>query len=283
MLKVSNIYPILLLFWGQCVLPQEAPPFLDKFCILCNNSCEDGPNFHRWIVSEQVVAPDNFEQVGKVINGQFPGPTITIGTFQHLVVLVENRLSVPLTIHWHGLHQDRTVAADGAGFVTQADIPPNGKYTYCMFIEDEPGTHMYHAHTDIDIIWIHGALIVKDNNPPIWAKTRDAGKYHYDEERLLILEQLYHEPVERFVQSLTTAGVPRPATQSLMINGQSFGVWPTGNSNAEGYSLISVQRMKTYRFRIINLSSELMFRFEIEDHSMTVIEMDGIICVQSQS
>ncbi|OXA64310.1 Laccase-2 [Folsomia candida] len=142
---------------------------------------KDGDTLISYAVTENgVLAPDNFEQVGKVINGQFPGTTITI---------VENRLPVPLTIHWHA-------------FVTQADIPPNGKYTYCMFIEDEPGTHMYHAHTQIDIIWIHGALIAKDNNPLIWARTGDAAKYHYDEEPLLILEQLYHEPITNFFSNL---------------------------------------------------------------------------------
>ncbi len=55
--------------------------------------------------------------------------------------------------------------------------------------------------------------------------------------------------------------------------------WP-GNINplpAQGYSVISVQQGRRYRFRIMNLSAELLFRLDIEGHTnFTVIEMDGI-------
>lgn len=115
------------------------------------------------------------------------------------------------------------MAADGAVFVTQGDIPPNGTYTYCMYIGEEAGTHMYHGHTAFDIIWIHGALIVKDPNPPLWARTKDRHKYFYHEERILIFEQLFHDPIEQFSLSLKNISVARPITQSLLINGQSFG------------------------------------------------------------
>jgi iron transport multicopper oxidase len=42
--------------------------------------------------------------------------------------------------------------------------------------------------------------------------------------------------------------------------------------------VIEVEAGKTYRFRLINLSSEFMFRFKIQGHSkLTVIEMDGVL------
>jgi hypothetical protein len=88
---------------------------------------------------------------------------------------------------------------------------------------------MYHAHVGMNIIWIHGALIVTDPQPTYSDSSALPSQYFYDEERILILEQLYHEPIETFVDSLFNFTIPRPTTQSLLINGKSFGEYEFRN------------------------------------------------------
>ncbi|EMS55299.1 Laccase-19 [Triticum urartu] len=65
-----------------------------------------------------------------VVNGQLPGPTIDITDGDTVVVHVINRLPHGLTIHWHGVRQMRSCWSDGAGFVTECPIPPDGDHVY---------------------------------------------------------------------------------------------------------------------------------------------------------
>lgn len=58
-----------------------------------------------FIISEGLVSPDNFVQKGILINGQFPGPPITVNKYDTLVVRVVNLLNSTFTLHMHGLHQ----------------------------------------------------------------------------------------------------------------------------------------------------------------------------------
>lgn len=58
-------------------------------------------------------------------------------------VIVENKLDVPTGIHWHGLILPNN--QDGVPFVTQAPIPPGGKYSY-NFPLVQAGTFWMHAH-----------------------------------------------------------------------------------------------------------------------------------------
>ncbi len=95
---MSTVYNFVILFhtiilafffgWNHVVVSQKLPLIVDEFCIACNNICESGPNFHRWVLSEQLVAPDNFAQIGYTINNLYPGPPIRINPSSHLVILV---------------------------------------------------------------------------------------------------------------------------------------------------------------------------------------------------
>ncbi|OXA52027.1 laccase-2 [Folsomia candida] len=250
-----------------------------NFCDYCANQCDHGPNFHYWIVEEKELSPDNYVQTGKVINGRFPGPTIRVFPHEYLVVKVENRLPVGLSIHWHGLHQEHTLASDGAEMITQHEIQTNNTFTYCMHIGNQEGTYAYHAHSRLDIIWIHGALIIVDP-PVLLANLLRLPDYTYQDERVIILEQLYHIPLSELMDRLLVTGGPRPPTASLLINGKSYGKWSDAANNkfidCGGYHVTKVLWGVTYRFRVMNLSSDKFLRFYITNHKMRVIEADGI-------
>lgn len=78
-------------------------------------------------------------------NGSTPGPTIIVYPGDYVNIRVNNQLSVPTSVHWHGLDVPNQV--DG---VSEAEpspaIEPGGSYDYRFHITNPPGTHMYHAH-----------------------------------------------------------------------------------------------------------------------------------------
>ena len=65
------------------------------------------------------------------INGQFPGPTITVYEGQQVVVKVTNKLlQEGIGIHWHGILQRNTPWMDGVPGVSHCAILPDETFTY---------------------------------------------------------------------------------------------------------------------------------------------------------
>lgn len=112
-------------------------------------------------ITEGIVQPDNYRQMGYLINGMFPGPTIYVNQHDLLQVTCINRMSEPTTLHFHGLLQAQSLGSDGVPDVTQHPIMPNETYTYEILIGTQTGTFMYHGHVRFDIVYIHGALIIR--------------------------------------------------------------------------------------------------------------------------
>lgn len=60
------------------------------------------------VISEGAVAPDNYEQTGILINGQFPGPPIVVDKNDIVVLQVVNLLPRGFAMHMHGVLQRGT-------------------------------------------------------------------------------------------------------------------------------------------------------------------------------
>ncbi|MDI9260430.1 multicopper oxidase family protein [Alicyclobacillus sendaiensis] len=98
-------------------------------------------------------------------NGTAPGPLLVAHQGDVMEVTVRNRLSVPLTIHWHGIPVPG--AEDGVPGVTQNPIPPRGSYTY-EFVATEAGTYWYHSHEasfEEVGLGLYGAIVVLPKHP----------------------------------------------------------------------------------------------------------------------
>ncbi|MFD8302846.1 multicopper oxidase domain-containing protein [Streptomyces sp. NPDC059690] len=93
-------------------------------------------------------------------NKTVPGPEIHADVGDVLRARVVNRLSEPLTIHWHGIALRNDM--DGVPGVTQKAIKPGGQFVYTFTVTD-PGTFFYHSHvgTQLDR-GLYGPLIVND-------------------------------------------------------------------------------------------------------------------------
>lgn len=94
------------------------------------------------------------------LNRGTPGPSLFLRQNQATYVTVENRLSVPTGIHWHGLELDGW--ADGVPDWSASDgkvspaIEPGASFTYKLS-SMRSGTFIYHSHLD-DIQQLTGGL-----------------------------------------------------------------------------------------------------------------------------
>jgi manganese oxidase len=98
-------------------------------------------------------------------NGTVPGPEIRVRAGDQVRFVVQNQLSEPFALHFHGvtLPNDQ----DGVPFVTQPAIMPGEYWTYEFEIVDPPGIYVYHSHfNSAEQVGkgLYGALIVEPKN-----------------------------------------------------------------------------------------------------------------------
>ncbi|KAJ2796027.1 ferroxidase fet3, partial [Coemansia guatemalensis] len=149
---------------------------------------------------------------------------------------------------------------DGPAMVTQCGIPPGRSFTY-EYQVNQAGTFWLHGHDHHqNSDGLRTPLIVRDkHNPP----------FYYDKEYVLSLEDWYDAPfADRLADTLNPNKPfpPPPSFPHALINGF--------NGNHTGPLLFDAG--KTYRIRLINMSTTEWFKFAMPGHQMEVIEADGI-------
>jgi FtsP/CotA-like multicopper oxidase with cupredoxin domain len=99
-------------------------------------------------------------------NGGHPGPLLRARQGELLPVLVDNRLEVATTVHWHGLRLHN--AMDGVPYVTESPIAPGARALYTLLCRDA-GTYWYHPHLRTEeqmVRGLAGAIVVDEPTPP---------------------------------------------------------------------------------------------------------------------
>ncbi|MCY9659451.1 multicopper oxidase family protein [Paenibacillus chondroitinus] len=100
-------------------------------------------------------------------NNSVPGPQIRVKQGETVKVNLKNELSVPVSIHWHGVPVPN--AMDGIPGMTQDAVQPGKSFTY-EFKADVPGTYWYHSHQDsvnqVDR-GLYGSFIVEPKNDKV--------------------------------------------------------------------------------------------------------------------
>ncbi|CAG8513572.1 5664_t:CDS:2 [Dentiscutata heterogama] len=226
-------------------------------------------------ITKESFAPDGFEREMYLINGQFPGPTIECNKDDVLVINVENCLNEDTTIHCHGIFQRGTPWYDGNPGETQCGIPPNETFTH-KFNVNQSGTYWYHSHSRTQYIeGIVGPLIVHDPQDPYIDE--------YDEEIIILLQDWYHTDSKTLLATFLSPesqGV-EPVPDNGLINGKnSFNCSAAPKDSVckdaplAGFNFV---QGKKYRLRIINTSTFSAFIFSIDEHSLDVIEVEGMI------
>ncbi|KAJ1281952.1 hypothetical protein BS78_03G012700 [Paspalum vaginatum] len=223
---------------------------------------------HTWDIEYQYKSLDCFRKLAVTINGEAPGPTIRATRGDTVVVTVRNKLGTENTgIHWHGIRQIGSPWADGTVGVTQCPILPDETFTY-RFVVDRPGTYLYHAHYGMQrVAGLDGMIVVSEPDGVV-------EPFAYDEERTVLLMDWWNTSV--YEQAVGLASDPLvfvTEPQSLLINGR--GRSSNCSPAAPLPTLFTAVPGKTYRLRIGSLTSLSSLSFQIEGHSMTVVEADG--------
>jgi len=232
------------------------------------------------------------------INAQMPGPTIIAHENQTLNITVYNELKnvEGVAIHWHGIHQRGTQAADGAAYITQRPIAPQNQFTY-TFRAYPTGTYWYHAHSGAQRTdGLYGAFIIKDTIPDLY-------DFDYPDQHTLIfmdwqrdasINQFYPEAnaMEYFKESVnfdppfqlyndtrssdeTQVGFAPFWSAIINDKGRHFDEQGFTNIRPESLNYFRVTQGQRYRFRLIGAQGVYPFRFSIQSHTMTVIATDG--------
>ena len=148
---LSDLGIHLLCFFGCAVLPiaHAAEGEEDDACQSMTLTLE----------AATVALTDDLEITTRLINGTYPGPTLTMRPGEcwhiHFVNALEaglgrpflnNALSAPQesNLHFHGLHIDGELPSDDTSLV----VLPGDSYTYTIHLPDHhmPGTHWLHPH-----------------------------------------------------------------------------------------------------------------------------------------
>ena len=215
---------------------------------------------HWFNVTWVTANPDGlYERKVIGINNTWPLPTIDVDKGDRLVVHAHNGLGDKDTsIHFHGIFQNGTTDMDGASMVSQCPIPPGSTFTY-NFTINQNGTYWYHCH--VDFCYPDGyrqALIINDPDAYFYDE--------YDEEFVITLSDWYHELVEDIAPNFLSLYNPtgaEPIPNAFLFNDTLK-------------SSLPVEPNKTYLIRIINISAFVAQYFYIEDHTVKIVEIDGV-------
>lgn len=79
-------------------------------------------------------------------NGVVPGPQIRVQQGDKVRLILTNKLPEATTLHHHGLPLPYNM--DGVGHDPAQLVQPGKTFTYAYTVTQEPGTEMYHAHTN---------------------------------------------------------------------------------------------------------------------------------------
>jgi FtsP/CotA-like multicopper oxidase with cupredoxin domain len=197
-------------------------------------------------------------------------------------VLLENKLSVPTAIHWHGLHPPNN--QDGVPGVTQPVIRPDSSILYDFPLQPA-GTHWMHSHQGLQEAFLLSApLIVHD---PI-DRTRD------EQEIVVFLGDFsFTPPKEIYAKLRTPKKTPMPGMSGKTAGSQGMASMKMGMGkpdandwNYDAYlandrtlndpAVVHVEKGGRVRLRIINGSSGTNFFVDLGSLEGELIATDGM-------
>ncbi|KAI0970187.1 multicopper oxidase [Xylaria arbuscula] len=238
-------------------------------------------------ISLALAAPDGLRKPMILANGQSPGPLIEANTGDTIRVHVNNLMSNWSTsIHWHGIDQRNTTWMDGVVGVSQCGIPPGHSFTYEFRVGDQRGTFWWHAHLSVQYFdGLYGPLVIHDPSELV-PKT--------DDEKIIFLRSSYLNSTSKWVPF--ESGV-EPLPDNILLNGQntydcavesttyppqksheSSAPSSTSESKCTRGQLYTtkIRTGQHVRLRVINSSSFLSYWISIDNHTLSIVELDGI-------
>ncbi|KAJ9516034.1 hypothetical protein QJQ45_024447 [Haematococcus lacustris] len=219
-----------------------------------------------------------------------------------------------IAIHFHGLSMwDNATWADGTSYVTQCPLQPGSSFTYSFQADESPGTYFWHDHSTMNRAnGLQGALIlafprvtppIVSPYPPVTAEYTMLLSDWWDMEANAMGMRL-NRPLDQARVTNTSGryqGVPAP--DAILINGAGIASdcnltslhsgskppfdppmcsatnfsLPPSSDNPWGctHSSFTVQRGRSYLFRLINAASSQYLTVCFEAHSIMLRAADA--------
>ena len=235
-------------------------------------------------------------------DGRLPGREIRLRQGRPIRIRVDNALTEPTSIHWHGVRL-RNNAADGVPGLTQDAVEPGESYVY-EFTPPDAGTFFFHSHFGMQLDrGLYAPLIVEPRREEL----------DYDREAVVLvddwLDGVSGTPEGR-LDALRRAGMAmhggmrmgaRPpsgpfapldpsnrvasrhvAMTNAALAGQVDGgdvEYPLHLINGgppEAPAQIDVRRGERVRLRLINSGADTIYAVFVEDHELRVTHADGL-------
>lgn len=200
------------------------------------------------------------------VNGEYPGPTIAVHEGDNVEVKVTNRVSMNTTIHWHGIRQLRSAWADGPAYITQCPIRGGQSFTYNFTVIDQRGTLLWHAHYGWQRASLYGAFIIYPRMPYPFSVPIQS-------EVPIIFGEWWNGDVDAVENEMMLYGGGPNSSDAYTINGLPGPLYPCSKKDT---FIQTVERGKTYLFRIINAALNDELFFAIANHTLTVVEADAV-------
>jgi len=255
-----------------------------------------GSEFHLEI-DQREINITGAERRATLVNGQLPGPILRWQEGDEVSIHVTNRLSVPTSIHWHGILVPADM--DGVPGISFRGIDPGTTFTY-RFRVKQSGTYWYHSHSRFqEQMGLYGALVIDPRN---------GGRRPASREHVLLLSDWTDSDPEHLYRTLKlhsdyfnfgkrTAGdfladVRSQGWRATLADRHMWGemrMSPTDLSDVSGYAYTYLvnglppaarwtglfEPGETVRLRCINGASMTFFDVRIPGLKLTVVAADG--------
>lgn len=209
-------------------------------------------------------SPDGLKERPMIgFNGVWPIPDIHVNKGDRVELYLNNGFGdgTKTSLHFHGLFMnsshDNQNQMDGPEMVTQCPLGDGDTYFYNFTVPDQAGTFWYHAHSGSQYgDGMRAAFIIHDEEAP----------FEYDEEMVITLADLYDEPSYKITKEFLSRYNPtgaEPIPRNILFNN-------TVNAT------LDFEVGKTYLMRFINAGLFVSQFISLEDHEMTIVEVDGV-------
>ena len=188
--------------------------------------------------------------------GKVPGPEIRVKQGDPVHATLQNGLTQPTTVHWHGIRIEN--AMDGVTALTQDPVKPGETFDYNFTVPDA-GTYWYHPHNRT---WeqmargLYGPLIVEEQNPPA-----------YDRDLVLVLDDW------RLKDDGKIDGASFGSLHDWSHSGR-LGNWPTVNGSPQ--PSYPVRRNERLRLRLINTANASVLVVRPTGMDARIVAYDGM-------
>tara|TARA_R110001583_G_scaffold11285_2_gene51358 strand:+ start:32120 stop:33940 length:1821 start_codon:yes stop_codon:yes gene_type:complete len=251
----------------------------------------------KLVIDESPVNFTGVVRMATTINGSIPAPTLRLKEGDDVTIRVTNNLSVPSSIHWHGIILPYQM--DGVPGISFKGILPGETFVY-KFKLQQSGTYWYHSHSGFqEMTGMYGALIIEPREKDIISADNEyviqLSDWTDDDPMALFRKLKVQSDVFNFNQPTVPEFFNEVSDSSVSNALQRRQMWHKMRMNPTDLSDLSASTMtflmngstpmanwrglfragEKLRLRFINGSSNSFFDVRIPELKLTVVQADG--------